>query len=109
MSPETIQFLTVLGAILAAFVFLFREMKEGRKELSERIDKVEIKLSERIDKVDERIDKVYERIEKLENTMAGLNTRMAVMESKMSDIGTNLAYLMWHNQTPPIKQPQEGQ
>lgn len=93
MTENTMQFLTILGAVLGAFVFLWRE-------INSRFDKVDA----RFDKVDARFDKVDARLDKVEGIVTGLNTRLALVESKMADLNTNVSYLMWHTQAiPPPK------
>lgn len=110
MTTDIIYFLTILGCVLAAFIFIWREM-------SLRFDKVDAEMrsrgteiNSRFDKVDARFDKVDARLDKVEGIVTGLNTRMALVESKVTDLNTNINYLMWQSQhiPPSSHDPREG-
>lgn len=83
MTMDNIQFITILGAILGSFIFLFREMKDTRRETKLEPDEIKKDLQQ-------------------------LNTRVAVVESRLSDISTNVNHLMWHHQSLSQKDANEN-
>ena len=59
---------SVLGAVLAAFGFLHREMRRG----FDRVDKGFDRVDERFDRVDKRFDRVDERFDGQDEKFEGL-------------------------------------
>jgi predicted nucleic acid-binding Zn-ribbon protein len=115
---DMVQFFTLLGSILGAFIFLYREIQEMKKEMrgienrfAEEIKRVENKLSEEIKRVENKLleeiktveNKLTDKISDLQKELQQTNTRVAVIESKLSDISNNVSHLMWYSQSMPPK------
>ena len=60
---------SILGAVLAAFAFLYREMREGLKRQDERFDERFDRQDKRFDRQDERFDRQDERFDSLHREM----------------------------------------
>ena len=70
---------SILGAVLAAFVFLHREMRRGFDRVEKGFDRV----GERFDRVDERFDGQDEKFEGLRALVTSVQVSVARIEGHL--------------------------
>lgn len=75
---DQVQFITILAFIVAALIFLLRELREMKAIVKE-----------------------------IRKDLQQLNTPQAVMESKLADINQSVNHLLWQSQVPPAKEVHE--
>ena len=79
-NPEFIlAWASVLGAVLAAFGFLHREMRRGFDSVDKRFERVD----ERFERVDERFDGQDEKFEGLRALVTGVQVSVARIEGHL--------------------------
>ena len=77
---------SILGAVLAAFVFLHREMRRGFDSVDKKFDRVD----ERFDRVDERFDRVDERFDGQDEKFEGLRALVTSVQVSVARIEGHL-------------------
>ena len=77
---------SVLGAVLAAFGFLHREMRRG----FDSVDKKFARVDERFDRVDERFDRVDERFDGQDEKFEGLRALVTGVQVSVARIEGHL-------------------
>ena len=77
---------SILGAVLAAFVFLHREMRRGFDSVDKGFDRVD----ERFDRVDERFDRVDERFDGQDEKFEGLRALVTSVQVSVARIEGHL-------------------
>ena len=84
---------SVLGAVLAAFGFLHREMRRGFDSVDKRFARVDerfARVDERFDRVDERFDRVDERFDGQDEKFEGLRALVTSVQVSVARIEGHL-------------------
>ena len=84
---ESVHFWTILGVIVAGFLYSLNKSDSNFKELSAKIDGVDTKLSAKIDKNPEKITAVEKP---LSTEISNVKTILAVMDIRISNIENHI-------------------